>query len=61
MYGILHLLARDHPGARGGFIHVPYLPAQVVDKRGKPSMALDDVVRGLEAAVAAAMGDGYGR
>jgi pyroglutamyl-peptidase len=61
MYGILHLLARDHPGARGGFIHVPYLPAQVVDKRGKPSMALDDVVRGLEAAVAAAVGDGDGR
>jgi pyroglutamyl-peptidase len=61
MYGILHLLARDHPGARGGFIHVPYLPAQVVDKRGKPSMALDDVVRGLKAAVAAAVGDGDGR
>jgi pyroglutamyl-peptidase len=61
MYGILHVLARDHPGARGGFIHVPYLPAQVVDKRGKPSMALDDVVRGLAAAIAAAASPTAGR
>jgi len=55
MYGILHFLAQDHPGARGGFIHVPYVPEQVVEKPAKPSMALIDIVRGLEAAVAAAV------
>jgi pyroglutamyl-peptidase len=55
MYGILHFLAQDQPGARGGFIHVPYIPEQVVQKPAKPSMALTDIVRGLEAAVAAAV------
>ncbi len=55
MYGILHFLAQDHPGSRGGFIHVPYIPEQVVEKRGKPSMALADIVRGLETAIEAAV------
>ena len=32
-----------------GFIHVPYLPEQA--KEGVPSMALDDIVRGLRAAI----------
>ena len=35
---------------RGGFIHVPYLPAQ-----GTPHMALADIVRGLRAACACAL------
>lgn len=32
-----------------GFIHVPYLPEQA--KEGVPGMALDDIVRGLSAAI----------
>ena len=32
-----------------GFIHVPFLPEQA--KEGVPSMALDDIVRGLSAAI----------
>jgi pyroglutamyl-peptidase len=35
---------------RGGFVHVPWLPEQ-----GAPSMALDDVVRGLRVALRAAL------
>ena len=58
MYGILHFIAEDHPTARGGFVHVPYIPEQVVGKPGKPSMALPDIVRGLEAAIAAAVVEG---
>lgn len=52
MYGVLHTLARDLPAARGGFLHLPYLPAQVTDGRA-PSLSLEDMVRGLTAAVAA--------
>ena len=55
MYGILHAIAEDHPGTPGGFIHVPYVPEQAVEKPGKPSMALDGIVRGLEAAIVAAV------
>lgn len=47
MYGILDILAQSYPEARGGFIHVPYIPEQVVQKSNQPSMALDDITRGL--------------
>lgn len=37
-YSLCHLLATGYPGIRAGFIHIPYLPAQVVDKPGQPSV-----------------------
>ena len=37
--------------ARVGFIHVPFLPGQA--GQGQPSMALDDIVRALCAAIEA--------
>lgn len=50
-YGLMHLLARPRwQGVRGGLIHVPWLPEQ-----GQPSMRLDEVVRGLELAIACAL------
>jgi pyroglutamyl-peptidase len=30
-YGLGHLLATEFPGVRGGFVHVPWAPEQVVD------------------------------
>ena len=56
LYSLLHLLARERPGVRAGFMHVPYAPEQVRDKPGTPSMALEDMVRGLTAAVGAIFG-----
>jgi pyroglutamyl-peptidase len=50
-YGLMHLLAQPRwRGTRGGLVHVPYLPQQ-----GMPNMRLDDVVRGLEIAIATAV------
>ena len=51
-YGLMHRLAtaRGFRRTRGGFIHVPMLPEQ-----GTPSMALDDLVRGLRLAVRVAL------
>ncbi len=51
-YGLMHALAtrRAYRRTRGGFIHVPWLPEQ-----GAPSMALDDLVRGLRLAVRVAL------
>jgi pyroglutamyl-peptidase len=47
-YGLLHLAATRRPGLRGGFLHVPYLPSQAARQDGAPSMALDEIVRGIE-------------
>ena len=48
MYGVLHHLAAHHPATRGGFLHVPFLPRQ-----GSPSLPLEDIARGIEAAITA--------
>ena len=51
-YGLMHALATQPElgHARGGFVHVPWLPEQ-----GTPGMALDDMVRGLHTAVRCAL------
>lgn len=56
LYGLMHLLHRQRTqatgsaGARGGFMHVPWLPEQ-----GTPHLALRDMVRGTYAALWAAV------
>lgn len=49
-----HLATTEFPGLRSGFIHVPWLPEQVTDRPGEPSMALATIVSGLRAAVVTA-------
>ncbi len=54
MYGVLHHIAREMPGVRGGFIHVPYTPSQAAHKSPPvPCLSQQDIARGLEAALAA--------
>ena len=53
MYGILYMIDREFPGKRGGFVHVPYIPQQVVDKPNTPAMSLDDITSALTAGLAA--------
>lgn len=55
MYGVLYTLSKKFKEVKGGFIHVPFIPEQTVDKPDKPSMSLTDIVRGLEAAIKAAV------
>ncbi len=50
-YGLLHHLARRGPeGARGGFVHLPWLPGQ-----GEPCLPLERMVQGLRVAIACAL------
>ena len=54
MYSLLYYL--DKKGlkdVRGGFVHVPFIPEQVVDKKNMPSMELSRITRGLEIALKA--------
>lgn len=51
-YATMHQLA-NIPGARGGFVHVPYAPEQAA--ADKPSMAIADMARGLEIIVCTAL------
>jgi len=47
-YGLMHEAAAGGGGFRGGFLHLPYLPSQAARVRGAPSMALEQIVDGIE-------------
>ena len=34
-YGVRHMLELEGKGRKSGFIHIPYLPQQVVEKVGQ--------------------------
>lgn len=54
MYGVLYTLDKKYPGVRGGFMHVPFIPGQVVNRPSPaPSLGLADIARGIEAAIEA--------
>ena len=53
MYGVLHHLACFHPEICGGFMHVPYLHEQVMDKPNTPSLSASEIAAGIEAALKA--------
>lgn len=53
LYGVAHIQATKYPNMRTGFIHIPFLPEQVTDKKNMPSMALDTIVKALELAIEA--------
>ena len=53
-YGVRYLIDKKFPGKKSGFIHIPFLPQQVLLKpTGTPSMPLDMIVDGLCAAIEA--------
>lgn len=54
MYGVLYTLAKKYPGVRGGFIHVPFIPSQTINRpTPAPSMSVEVIAKGLEAAIKA--------
>ena len=69
MYCVLYSIAKRHPAIKGGFMHVPYMTAQGVDKpNNTPTMSLSDIAAAIEAAleavvenVAGGVGSGSGR
>jgi pyroglutamyl-peptidase len=47
-YGLMHAAVLAGNRFRGGFLHVPYLPSQAALLPGAPSMALEQIVEGIE-------------
>ncbi|MEV6829007.1 pyroglutamyl-peptidase I [Amycolatopsis sp. NPDC051102] len=47
-YGLMHLLATEFPGVRGGFVHVPFSPEQVAASgKQAPSLGVDRIADAL--------------
>ncbi|KPF48412.1 pyrrolidone-carboxylate peptidase [beta proteobacterium AAP121] len=53
-YGLMHTL-QQHPGVRGGFMHVPLLPEQAARSSGQPSLPLALQTEGVRLALLAAL------
>ena len=50
-YSALHHVSVRGLATKVGFIHLPYLPQQVIDKKGKPYMSLSDMLIVLKVAI----------
>ena len=55
IYGVLHHIASKGYSMRAGFIHVPYLESQIVERADTASMSLPTMVEGAKAAIMAAI------
>ena len=53
MYQVLYLADKKFPNMRAGFMHIPYMTEQVINKPNTASMNLSDIVKGIEAAIGA--------
>lgn len=54
-YALAHHIATRAPRLRGGFVHIPYSPAQAARHPGAPGMAVDLVTAGLRLLAEAAL------
>ena len=48
MYGVLNHIAKMDYKTLAGFVHIPYLPEQTVNKENMPSLPLDVSIRAIE-------------
>ena len=54
MYRLLYMIDKKYHKMQGGFIHVPYLPEQILDlPKGTPNMDADKIAKALEYALEA--------
>ena len=53
MYQALYLADKKFLNMRAGFMHIPYMTEQVINKPNTASMNLADIVKGIEAAIGA--------
>ena len=53
MYQVQYMIDKEFHDLKAGFMHIPYLPEQVVAKPETPCLSLVDDVRGITAAISA--------
>lgn len=53
MYQVQYFIDKEFPNIKAGFMHIPFLPNQVINRANTPALSLDDDVKGITAAVKA--------
>lgn len=57
-YALSHYIATTRPSLRGGFVHVPYLPAMATRHAAAPSLALEAMVQAVRVMAGTALSVG---
>jgi len=55
IYGVLHHIATQGYAMRAGFVHVPFMESQILERRDTASMSLPTMIAGAKAAIMAAV------
>ena len=55
IYGVLHHIASQGYAIRAGFVHVPYMEAQILERADTAAMSLTTMIDGAKAAIIAAV------
>lgn len=53
LYGLMYMIEEKYTDKRGGFVHVPFIASQVINKASTASMSLNLIVEALEKIVEA--------
>lgn len=53
MYGVLYTLAKNYPNVRGGFMHVPFIPSQVINRPSHPCLSMEMIADGITVSIKA--------
>lgn len=53
MYQSLYMTNTNYPDIKAGFMHIPFLPEQVINHSNTPSMSLHDIIHGLTVSIKA--------
>lgn len=53
MYQTLYLTAKEFPEIKAGFMHIPFMTEQVVNRPERPSLPLEDIIKGIEVSIKA--------
>lgn len=51
MYGVLNYIHKNNLNIQAGFIHIPFLPEQVIDKPNTSSMSIETAEKAIETAI----------
>ncbi|KRN99419.1 pyroglutamyl-peptidase I [Companilactobacillus kimchiensis] len=53
MYQVQYMIDKEFPDLKAGFMHIPFLPSQVIHRPNTPSLSLADDIIGITAAISA--------
>ncbi len=53
LYGVRHMCETEFKGKKSGFIHIPFMLEQVIDKKNMPSMDISVIAKAIEKAIEA--------